>query len=62
MNKVSRKDRFKGLDKMGKELETIESMQEMVELYQKDIKARLDRITTNKNSQRQIKHELGFTD
>jgi len=62
MNKVSRKDRFKGLDKMGKELETIESMQEMVELYQKDIKARLDSITTNKNLQRQIKHELGFTD
>ena len=60
MNRISRKDRFNGLSEIDKMLESIESLNELNILYKANIKSNLNKITSNKILQNQIKFELGI--
>ncbi len=62
MDRLKRQERVKNLSGIDKEIETIESLYELVELYLNDIDRRLNDITPNKTLQKQIKHEMGFRD
>jgi len=61
MNKISRRDRFRSLNTVDKSLESIESLNELIILYQIDIQGKLDNITKNVQLQKQLKHALGIT-
>ena len=60
MNRISRTDRFNGLSGIDKKLESIDSLTELTILYKANIQSDLDKITTNKTLQNQIKFELGI--
>ena len=60
MNRISRKDRFNGLSDIDKKLESIESLNELIMLYKANIQSDLDKITSNKTLQDQIRYELGI--
>ena len=60
MNRISRKDRFEGLSDIDKRLESIESLSELTLLYKVNIQSDLDKITSNKILQDQIRYELGI--
>jgi hypothetical protein len=60
MLKLTRRDRFNGLNPIDKTLESMESMQDLIQLYKGYIKKDLDSITTDPTLQAQLKHELGI--
>ena len=62
MNHISRHGRLDGLSDIDRKLESIESLNELVLLYQGDMQRKLDEITDNKTLQKQIKYELGVLD
>lgn len=60
MNRISQKDRFIGLDKIDKYIETIDSLHDLAVLYEKEVQNKLDTITMDPILQDQIKDALGF--
>lgn len=60
MNRISQRERFINLSNVDKSLENIDSLNELVILYQQKIQLKLDEITPDKVLQGQIKHSLGF--
>ena len=60
MNRMTRRDRFIGLNPMEKKLESMESLQEIILLYKANIQFNLDSITKNPVLQAQIKQELNI--
>lgn len=60
MNIITRRERFSQLSEIGKYIESIESLNELIILYKSDIQVKLDLITDNKTLQAQIKSELGI--
>jgi len=60
MNRLTRRDRFKNLSIMDKTLESLESLQDIINIYKGKMQKDLDNITTNPTLQIQIKYELGI--
>jgi hypothetical protein len=60
MNRLSRRNRFINLSPIDKTLESIESLQDLINLYKGKIQKDLDIITINPTLQIQLKHELGI--
>lgn len=57
--RISRRDRFKGLNSIDRGLESIESLTDLIKLYKLNIQSELDKITLNPTLQNQVKNELG---
>jgi len=60
MNRLTRRDRFKNLSIMDKTLESLESLQDLINIYKGKMQKDLDNITTNPTLQIQLKNELGI--
>jgi hypothetical protein len=58
--RMTRKDRFKGLNDIDKTLESMESLSELINLYKGNIQYNLNKLTDSNILQAQIKHELGI--
>ena len=57
-DKLTRKDRFKNLDKWGRNLETVESLNEFVILYKKEINNKINSLVKGKSGRLRLKEEL----
>jgi len=60
MNRLSRRDRFINLSPMDKTLESLESLQDLINIYKGKMQKDLDNITDNPMLQAQLKAELGI--
>ena len=60
MDRISRSEAIFNMTQTEKSLAVIESLNELVELYQADIQRKLDEITTDETLQAQLKEELGI--
>ena len=60
MNGINRTKRIRDLKGVHKDLESIESLNELIILYMNDIQNKLDKITDSPTLQAQLKHELGI--
>jgi hypothetical protein len=60
MDRISRSEAILNMTQTEKSLAVIESLNELVELYQADIQRKLDEITTDETLQAQLKEELGI--
>lgn len=60
MNSISRNNQFKGLSKLDRDLETLESLWDLSKLYEREVQNKLNNITLNPVLQAQIKDALGF--
>jgi hypothetical protein len=60
MDRISRKHSIKGLSKIDRDIETIESLNDLIILYKQDIKIRLNKITSDNVVQEYIKSEIGI--
>ena len=60
MDRISRSEAILNMTQTEKSLAVIESLNELVELYQADIQRKLDEITTDETLQAQLKEQLGI--
>jgi hypothetical protein len=60
MNKITRSEKFNSMTRMEKDLASIESLNELVLLYNAQIQRKLDEITLDPILQSQVKSELGI--
>ena len=60
MDRISRSEAIFNMTQTEKSLAVIESLNELVELYQADIQRKLDEITTDETLQAQLKEQLGI--
>jgi len=61
MNGINRSQRIRELKGVHIDLESIESLNELIILYMSDIEAKLNNITKDPILQAQLKNELGIT-